>query len=152
MAEPDAQRLHRLFGPAKWRIAFRKSDFLDYLLMCLLCGAVVWFAYAPVAWLVLPGLLLCVVMAATFPLRHGVELKLPVLLGAPQSVLYMVFHKLRNLNPVYPLALALFAADQLFIALTPQLPHHSALLRELALWLFYVHLVLLTAYRTVIPS
>jgi hypothetical protein len=150
LAEPDAQRLHRLFGPAKRRITFKDTDFLDYQLMLLACAAVIWLVYRPAPWLVLPGLLLCVFMALSFPLRHGFRLRLPVLFSAPLGLVYMVAYKLHNLRPMYLLALVLFAADNLFIWLTPELPHHTELLREIAIGLFYSHLVLICVYRTVI--
>lgn len=150
MSEPDPQRLHQLYGAARKRIVFNDADFSDYLLMCAVCAAVGWWAYAPAPPLQWAAVVLSGFMAATFPLRHGMAWRVPVVLRAPQELAYTLLYKLRNLNPVYPLGLALFAADQLFIRLTPDWPHHSAQVGEVALWLFYAHAGLVTAYRTVI--
>jgi hypothetical protein len=73
-----------------------------------------------------------------------------LLLKRPQDVLYMLIYKLQNIRPMYLAAAAMLLVDQILIALTPRLPHASGLMRSIAMNLFYVHLALLTFYRTVI--
>jgi hypothetical protein len=40
--------------------------------------------------------------------------------------------------------------ENFLIAATPNLPHHVDLMRTIALWLFYIHFISITAYRTAI--
>jgi hypothetical protein len=150
MSDIDANKFHRLFGTQSPRISFVRSDFLDYVLMILGCGAVVSLVYGPSSWPAVAGYTACVFLLLAFPLRHGISLRVPLLLRRPQDVLYMVIYKLQNIRPMYLVAAGILLLDQCVIALTPQLPHASELLRRIAIDLFYIHFVLLTIYRTVI--
>jgi hypothetical protein len=89
-------------------------------------------------------------MVAMFIIRHGVELGVPVILRKPQEILYMFVYKLQNLRSVYFIALGLLLLENLVIAATPNLPHHVDLMRQSAFFLFYLHFVSITAYRTAI--
>jgi hypothetical protein len=58
-------------------------------------------------------------------------------------------YKLRNLKPVYFLALGLLLLENLVIRLTPNLPHHVDWMRKGALYLFFANLIFITLYRTI---
>lgn len=152
MAEQTNHPLHSLHGPAKRRIFYKKSDYADYLLMLALCAGVLWFSYGSAPWLLGAGLLLCLFMVFSFPARHGLALGRPALLraSAPRELAYMLWYKVRNMQPVFLVALAVLGLDQWFIALTPTLPHHTEAMGKLALGLFYAHLGLLSLYRLAI--
>jgi hypothetical protein len=62
----------------------------------------------------------------------------------------MLIYKLQNIRMMFLVGLGILLADQLVIALTPNLPHASGLMRSITIGLFYTHLALLTIYRTVI--
>ncbi|HXH38608.1 MAG TPA: hypothetical protein VNN08_08265 [Thermoanaerobaculia bacterium] len=96
------------------------------------------------------GLALCAFMLVMFAVRHGVELSVPVILRRPQDVLYMFAYKLQNFKSPYLIAISLLLLENLLIAVTPNLPHHVALVRTVALYLFYIHFLSITAFRTVI--
>lgn len=96
------------------------------------------------------GIALCGVMITTFIIRHGIEFKMPVILSRPQEILYTLTYKLQNLNRVYFTALGLLLLENLLIAATPNLPHHAELMRKVALYFFYIHIISVTAFRTVI--
>src|SRR5690349_14008430 len=85
-----------------------------------------------------------------FIVRHGIEFRVPVILRRPQDVLYMFAYKLRNLRPMYFIALGLLLLENVLIAATPNLPHHVELMRTIAFYLFYAHFISITAYRTAI--
>jgi hypothetical protein len=89
-------------------------------------------------------------MLVAFPMRHGVALRAPLLLRRPQDLLYMVIYKVQNIAPMYLLGIAVFVLDNCVIWLTPGLPHHTGLMRAIALDLFYAHFILIASYRTVI--
>jgi hypothetical protein len=150
MSDIDAKKFHRLFGTQSPRISYLRSDFLDYVLMILGCGAVVSLVYGASSWLAVAGYGLGALLLLSFPLRHGISLRVPLILRRPQDVLYMVIYKIRNIRPMFLAAAGILLLDQCFIALTPQLPHASELLRKIAIDFFYVHVVLLTIYRTAV--
>lgn len=150
MPEIKDHEFHRLYGPARKRITYKKTDYADYLLMLGLCAALLVLVFRDAPWLLVPGLVLCALLALSFPLRHGAAWAMPVLLREPAGVLTMLLHKARNMKPAFFLALGVLALDQLFIRATPDLPHAGALMGKIALGLFYAHLILLSAYRTVI--
>jgi hypothetical protein len=141
---------HKLYGIKKPRIAYHARDFLDYLLMILLSAIVVSFSYGFGHIMSIAGLALCAFTLAMFILRHGIEVRVPVILKRPQDVLYMFMYKLLNLKPMYFIALGLLLLENFLIAATPNLPHHVDLMRTIALWLFYAHFISITAYRTAI--
>lgn len=146
----DPKRFHQLYGVKKPRISYQSKDFLDYVLMSLVCAAVIHVCYGPGHPMATIGIALCAVMIVTFPVRHGVELAVPVILRRPQDVLYMVAYKIRNMKPMYLVAIAVLLSQQYLIYLTPALPHQVELMRTIASWLFYLHFVAIGAYRTVI--
>lgn len=149
MQDINKKRFHGLFGVRKQRINFAKSDLADYVLMLLLCGAAIGAVYGPGSPMGMLGLLLCVWMAGAFVVRHGAAWKTPLLLRRPQDFLFLIIHKLQNLPGVYFLALALAALENLVIWLTPHWPHHTGLMRQIGFGLFYLHLALIVAYRSV---
>lgn len=142
--------LHHLYGPAKRRIFYKKSDFADYMLMLIICSAVLAVAFQTAPYLLAPGQLLCAFMAFSFPLRHGAAMQVPLIVRRPLDVLYMLVYKVRNIKPMLVVAIAVLAFDNLFIAATPDWPHHTELMRKAAVSLFYAHFVLVSLYRTVI--
>ncbi|QYF93478.1 hypothetical protein KY495_22905 [Massilia sp. PAMC28688] len=147
--QPDKARYHRLFGERKARINYAKSDFLDYLLMCLICAGAIAVAYGPLSVLGLAGFALCGFMAVSFAIRHGVAFKVPLLLRRPQDVLFMLAHKVENLPWVYWAALATALLEYWVIMLTPSWPHHTGFMQSMGFALFYLHLGIIVVYRTV---
>lgn len=154
MNSADASKFHQLYGRHSPRMAYRRDDVVDYVLMIALCGVVIGLVYGlgnpvskPMTWL---GLALCGCLVGTFVLRHGWKLRTPVIAKRPQDVVYMLIYKLRNMTLPYILAALLLLLENFLIYLTPQLPHHTQLMRTIALVLFYSHFIALTAYRTAI--
>jgi hypothetical protein len=150
MTELDDKHFHKLYGLKKPRMTYRKADFLDYTIMTMLCALVIFVAYGPTGALLLLGLALCGLLYFMFTLRHGVAFVMPLLLRRPQDVLYMLIYKIRNLQPMYPAAVAVFALDQLVIWATPQWPHNTELMHTIALFGFYAHFVGISIFRTAI--
>lgn len=142
-------RFHRLFSPRKQRITYAKTDFVDYLLMIVLTGVVLAFAYGPDSWLAAVGGALCASMAVSFVIRHRVAFKMPLILRRPQDLLFSIAHKFENASGVYWLALALALAETAFVRLTPNLPHFTGFMRQIGFGLFYLHLGAIFVYRTV---
>jgi len=148
MTEADVQRFHKLYGAKKTRMTYQKKDFLDYVLMIALCAGVIEFAYGPGSMIAVVGLALCVTSIAGFVIRHGIEIRMPLILRRPQDVLYMVIYKIRNMTPMYLVAVAVLLLQNYLIHLTPTLPHHVELMRKIATYLFYTHVIVITLYRT----
>jgi hypothetical protein len=146
----EKERFHHLYGAKRQRINLQARDALDYSLMIGICAAVLYFAYGAGSALGIAGLALCGFMIAAFPMRHGFELRVPLILSRPQDVVYSLAYKLRNIKWPYFAALALLLLENYVISVTPQWPHHVEWMRGAALYLFYGHLALLTLYRTVI--
>lgn len=144
------EKYHRLYGKKVSRLVYRNDDFLDYAIMSAMVVGIAAFVFGvfhPLTYLVAG---LCVWMVGAFVLRHGLSLRVPTLVRRPQDVLYMFLYKLQNMRLAYFVAAALIAAENVAIWLTPDWPHHTDLMRKIALGLFYGHLALLTLYRTVI--
>jgi hypothetical protein len=141
----DPAVFHKLYGSKKPRIAYFGRDFLDYLLMIALSALVISLSYGVSHVMSIAGFALCAVMLATFVIRHGIELRVPLILRRPQDVVYMFVYKLQNLKPIYFVALGLLLLENALIVLTPNLPHHVELMRTIALWLFYIHFISITA-------
>jgi hypothetical protein len=150
MKKNDPAVFHKLYGVKKPRIAYSGRDFLDYVLMILLSALVVGFSYGFGHVMSIIGYALCAFTLAMFIVRHGVEFRAPLILKRPQDVLYMFIYKLRNLKPVWFVALGLLLLENLLIAATPKLPHHVELMRTIVLWLFYIHFISITIFRTAI--
>jgi hypothetical protein len=150
MKKNDPAVFHKLYGVKKAKIAYQGRDFLDYLLMILLCALVVGLTYGFGHVMSIVGFALCAFTLAMFIVRHGVEFRAPAILKRPQDILYMFVYKLQNLKPMYFTALGLLLLENLLIAVTPNLPHHAELVRTVAFYLFYIHFISITAYRTAI--
>jgi hypothetical protein len=89
-------------------------------------------------------------MIAAFLIRHGWELRTPTIVKRPQDIVYMLVYKLQNMKPQYVVAAAVLLLENYLIYLTPSLPHHTELMRKIAIGLFYTHFIALTVYRTAI--
>lgn len=150
MAKFDAEVFHRLYGIRKPRTCYYRRDFVDYTLMLLATALVAGLSFGLRHWMALASYVLCAFMLSTFIARHGVELRVPLILRRPQDLLYMIVYKVRNLKPVWFIAAGLLLLENVFIAATPTLPHHVEWMRTGALWLFYVHFAGITLYRTAI--
>ena len=149
MERPNPAVFHRLYGRKKLKVTYYGSDFLDYALMILLNALVIIFSYGFSSAMSISGLALCIFMFVAFIVRHGVELKIPVILRQPQEIAYMLVYKLQNLRLVYFIALGLIVLENFLIAATPNLPHHVELMRKIAFSLFYIHFIFITIFRTV---
>ena len=150
MSNADVEKFHKLYGTQKKRIKYQDKDFLDYLLMIGICALVLWFGYGANHVLAIIGMTLCVYMAIMFPIRHGVSLQVPLILRAPQDVVFMIVHKIQNIKAPYFIAIALLLAENVLIHYTPTWPHHVDWMRSLAIGLFWTHLIFITGYRTVV--
>ena len=146
--ETETQHFHKLYGVRKTRMTYLKRDFLDYVLMIAICACVIFFAYGRNSVMTGIGLALCVISVGTFVIRHGVEFRMPVALRRPQDFLYLFLYKIQNMKPMYFFAVAMLLLQSYLIHLTPALPHHVELMRTIATYLFYVHVIVITLYRT----
>lgn len=145
-----AEKMHKLYGQKKQRINYQDKDFLDYALMLVLCALAALGAYGANHPLTIATVVLCVFMLATFVLRHGVKLAVPLIARRPQDILYLAVHKLQNIKPAHLCAVAALLAENAFIYFTPNLPHQIELMHTIALYAFAAHLGLITLYRTII--
>lgn len=150
MKEIDSEKFHQLFGVKKTRISYKKGDFVDYFIMIFICALVMKFAYGFNHAMSVLGAILCIAMVIAFPLRHGLALKMPVIVKRPQDILYMLFYKIRNLKPMYFFAIGILILENYLIYLTPNLPHNVELMRQIAIYLFFLHFISLSVYRTII--
>lgn len=150
MSGNDPAVFHRLWGERKPRVAYYAKDFGDYALMLVLAASLAAVAYGVAHPVAVSAYVLCAFALASFAVRHGVELAVPLIFRRPQDLLYMVAYKILNLRPFYLIALALLVLENVFILYTPGLPHHTDGMRTAALVAFYVHLLTISAYRTVI--
>jgi len=150
MTRNDPSVFHKIYGTKKPRVVYHKKDFVDYTLMIFLSGLVVLVSYGFHSAMSRVGLALCAWMLAMFAIRHGIEYTAPLILRRPQDFVYMFAYKLQNLKSVYFMALGLLLLENALIAATPNLPHHVELMRRVALYLFYIHFLFITVYRTVI--
>ena len=146
----DPVVFHKLYGTRQPRAVYYKRDFLDYGLMIALSGLVVVLTYGFRHVMSIVGVALCAFVLAMFVVRHGIELRVPVILRRPQDILSMFLYKLQNLSLPYLIAMGLLLLENVLIAATPNLSHHVETMRNVALWLFYVHFLAITAFRTVI--
>src|SRR6516165_243021 len=96
---------HKLYGIRKPKTTYYGRDFVDYALMILLSAVVVRFSYRHNQIMSIVGFVLCGFVLITFIIRHGIELRVPVILKRPQEVLYLFIYKLQNLRPAYFIAL-----------------------------------------------
>ena len=150
MQTANPEFFHRLYGRKKTKILYRKEDLSDYALMNGITALVVYMCYGPSHILTRISLVLLGLMLIAFPLRHGFTLRTPLLLRRPQDVLYTIVYKVQNIRAPLVLAVAFLLFENVFIHLTPGLPHHTQVMHAIAMWAFYVHLIGITAYRTVV--
>jgi hypothetical protein len=87
-------------------------------------------------------------MLVAFVVRHGVTIRMPVILRKPHEILYMLLYKVQNLRPTYFIAVAMLGLENLLIAATPTLPHHVELMQRIGLYLFFLHFIFITVFRT----
>jgi hypothetical protein len=118
--------------------------------MIVLTGLVIVASYGFRNVLSVIGIALCCVMVATFAIRHGIDLTFPIVARRPQDLLHALAYKITNLKPTYFIALGVLLAENLLITTTPNLPHHIELMRRVALYLFYIHIISVTLLRTAI--
>ena len=150
MVTHDPAVFHKLYGVRKARVAYYTKDFADYAVMLVVSALVMGACYGSGHILSVVGFALCAIALAAFIIRHGLEFRVPLILRRPQDVLYMFLYRFTNLTDMYFVALGLLVLEGLLIAATPNLPHHVETMRTVALSLFYVHFLGITAYRTVI--
>lgn len=150
MVKIDPAFFHRLHGIRKPRTCYYRRDFVDYTLMLAATVAVAGLSFGFRHGMAIAAFVMCGIMLLTFIARHGVELRVPLILRRPQDLFYMFVYKLRNLKPEWFVALALLLLENVLIAATPNLPHHVDWMRTAALWLFYAHFAGITVYRTAI--
>jgi hypothetical protein len=146
----DPAVFHKLYGAQQPRVTYYDRDFLDYTVMIALSALVTGLAYGFGHVMAVAGYVLCAFALATFIARHGVKFRTPAILRKPQEILYTIVYKLRNLTPLYFIALGVLLLEFVLIRATPGLPHHFEAMRKVALWLFYIHFAFITIYRTVI--
>jgi hypothetical protein len=146
----DDKHFHKIYGSRRSRVAYRKTDLLDYTLMTLLCVLVIGAAYGTNSVMTYLGVALCVALNLMFPLRHGFAIGKSVVLRRPLEVLYMFLYKLRNMQPMLFVAVAIFALDNFLIAKTPDWPHQTELMGTIALYLFFIHFIGVSLFRTVV--
>src|SRR6266705_1055404 len=150
MKTVDATKFHKLYGVKRQRITYHNKDFLDYVIMILMSAALIRFAYGANHAVSIIGWVLCAFMVATFPMRHGVQFRTPLILTRPQDILYSLIHKLQNIKPAYFVAIGVLILENYIIVLTPRLPHNVELAHTIALCLFWRHFILMSSYRTAI--
>src|SRR5215212_67984 len=148
MAEHNAEVFHRLYGTQKPRTCYYRRDFVDYTVMIVATALVAGLSFGLRHGMAIASYGLCAFLLVTFIVRHGVELRVPLILRRPQDLLYMIVYKLLNLKPQWYLAAGLLLLENILIAATPALPHHVDWMRTAALWLFYAHFAAITLYRT----
>jgi hypothetical protein len=143
---------HKIYGSntlRKPRTVYYKKDFIDYTVMMVLTALVIGMSYGFRHFMSITGYALCAFMVAAFAIRHGVEIIVPVLFMDPAELFWVWVYKLRNLRPVYFVALGLLVLENVVIRLTPGLPHHSDWIRQGAFYLFYLNVAGITVYRTI---
>jgi hypothetical protein len=150
MKNHDPGFFHKLYGARTPRVTYFARDFIDYVLMIAVTALVAGFAYGFRSAMAIAAFVLCAFMIASFIMRHGIAFKTPVILRKPQEVLYMFAYKLQNLKSFYFIALGALLLENFLVMRTPNLPHHDLWMRKTALYLFYIHFLLLTVFRTVL--
>jgi len=141
---------HKLYGDKKTRITYQRKDFVDYTLMSIITALIVYLAYGADNLIGKIGIALCVILNISFIIRHGMEFTTPIIFKRPQDVFFMLMYKIQNIKIAYYLGLAFLLLENYLIYLTPNLPHKIEFTHSFALYLFYIHLGIITAYRTVI--
>jgi hypothetical protein len=150
MRPTDPAIYHKLYGIRKPRATYYAKDFLDYGIMLALTALVTGALYGFVHPMALLGYGLCAMALVMFIVRHGVELRVPLILRRPQDLLYMLVYKVQNLRALYFVGLGVLLLENLAIIATPGLPHKVEWMRQLALVVFYLHFIGFSIYRTII--
>lgn len=150
MKSLDKEFFHKLYGQRKPRITYFKKDFLDYSIMSVLTVLIVFFAFGPRNPVSAIALFIGLYSIIAFSIRHGVRFRVPIILTAPQNVLFAFIYKIQNIKPVYLLALVVLLLENYVIYLTPSWPHKVDLMRQLGFGLLYLHLFVFFLYRTAI--
>src|SRR5437763_269448 len=145
-----AAAFHTLYEKSKPRVVYYRKDFLDYVAMLACSALAIRFSYGVWHFMSIVGLVLCACMLSAFVVRHGIEVTVPVFLRKPHEIIYTFVYKIKNLKPIYFMALGMLLLENCLIVRTPHLPHHVQLLRKIALYLFYVHFASITLFRTAI--
>jgi hypothetical protein len=148
--ETESSSFHKLYGAKQTRITYQKKDFLDYTLMSIFTGLIIYFSYGSESLMAKIGIFLCLLLNISFVIRHGFEFSLPAIFKRPQDVLYMFIYKIQNIKLEYYFALGFLVLENYLISLTANLPHKVELTHKIALYLFFIHFTLITIYRTVI--
>lgn len=146
----DPAFFHKLYGARSPRVHYYGRDFLDYTIMVAVSVAVMALVYGVRHPLAIAGFALCAFMLVMFVKRHGVEWQMPLIVRRPQDAFYLLLYKIQNLRWVWYASVGLLLLENLAIAATPNLPHHTELVRRIAFYLLYAHLAGITIYRTVI--
>lgn len=150
MTSIDPAAFHKIYGAKKPRAIYYKEDFLDYTLMIALTALVTGVSYGFRHPMAIAAYALCAITLGMFATRHGIGLRVPLILRRPQDVLYMLVYKIQNLKPMFFVALGLLLLENVLVAATPNLPHRVELMRTIAFALFFIHFLSITVYRTVI--
>ena len=141
---------HQLIGKSNRRMVYKKSDFFDYSIMLALCVVICGLVYGWGSFLSLSVDVLCAFMLISFVVRNGFAFKIPLIVRKPQDIFLIFYYKLKNIKPIFIVALCVLLLENLMIYLTPTFPHMIDLTREVAIWLFFIHLGGISLYRTVI--
>jgi hypothetical protein len=150
MNEINTESYHKLYGDKKKRIVYQKKDFFDYLLMLLICIVVISLSYRQHEITSGIGIVLCFYMGIAFSIRHGIGYSIPIILKQPQELFYSLIYKIKNIKWPYLVAIGILLLENYLIYLTPSLPHMTELMREIGIYAFYLHFIIITSYRTVI--
>ena len=150
MINNATDKYHFLFGNKKTRMSFNDDDFLDYLIMIVLCVSIIFGIYGLANPVSVIGAIICIIMPLLFIVRHGVKIKIPIIVKNPQEFVFTLIYKITNLRKMFFIAGGVLVAENYLIYLTPELPHNVELMRSVAFFLFYLHLIIITAYRTAI--
>jgi len=149
-AAADPEFFHRLYGRKKTRILYKKEDFLDYVLMSAISGLLVYLCFGASNVITPISIVLLGLMVIAFPLRHGFGLQAPLLLRRPQELIYMVIYKVQNIRAPLIAAAAVLLLENYVIYLTPEWPHYTQVMHKIVMWAFYIHLIGVTLFRTVV--
>lgn len=150
MSAADPAVYHKLYGIRKPRATYYAKDFLDYVLMVAVTGAVTGALYGFVSPMAILGYGLCALAVVMFIVRHGVELRVPLILSRPQDALYAFAYKIQNIRKFWLIGVGVLLLENLAIAATPGLPHQVEWMRTFGLFMFYLHFIGFTIYRTII--
>ena len=148
MYKPDPKRFHKIYGKKTTRMDYHDKDYADYIIMSLLTALVAYACYGLENILGIAGIVLSLIMIVVFPMRHGFKLTIPHILKHPHEVVLKFVYQIQNMMPVYFIAIGVLLLENYFVYLTPDLPHHTETMREVAFWLLYLHFAGITIYRT----